>query len=125
MVALALQQMTIAAPGGVFPITATQTFVTPDAGGTESSGGNTAPPDDRSFLEFENTGTSKTITVYVPATAGADEFGFTFPNITLTLAATTGRHRVPLLPQLAQPADGLVHFTVDVNTGVTCAAIRR
>jgi hypothetical protein len=125
MAALVLQQIGITAPGGVFPITATQTFVTPDAAGTELSGGNTAPPDDRGFLEFENTGTAKLITVYVPASAGADEFGFVFPNITYTLAATTGRHRVPLLPQLAQPSDGLIHFTVDVNTGVTCAAIRR
>lgn len=125
MVALALQQIQIAAPGGAFPIVATQAFVTPDAAGTELSGGNTAPPDDRGFLEFENTGVSKTITVYVPTTAGLDSFGVTFPNITYTLAATTGRQRVPLDPRLAQPTDGLIHFTVDVNTGVTVAAIRR
>lgn len=125
MVALALQQMQIAAPGGAFPIVATQTFVQPDAAGTELTGGNTAPPDDRGFLEFENSGTAKTITVYVPSSAGFDSLGVTFPNITYTLAATTGRHRIPLDPRLAQPSDGLIHFTVDVNTGVTCAAIRR
>lgn len=121
MVALAIQQMQIAAPGGVFPITATQTFVAP----ANTGGDNTAPPDDRSFLEFENTGTAKTITVVVPATAGADAFGWLFPDITYTLAATTGRHRIPLLPMLASPTDGLIHFSVNDNTGVTCAAIRR
>jgi hypothetical protein len=114
--------MTIAAPGGAFPIVATQTFVAP----ATAAGDNTAPPDDRGFLEFENSNAAtRTITVAVPASAGADEFGFTFPDITYTLAATTGRHRVPLLPQLASPTDGLIHFTVSADAGVTCAAIRR
>lgn len=118
MVALALQQIQIVGP---FPSAATQTFVAPAA----SAGDNTAPPDDRGFLEFENSDVaSRTITIATLPSAGLDQFGVTFPDLTFTLAATTGRMRIPLDPRFAS-ADGLIHFTVSVATGVTCAALRR
>lgn len=104
----------------------TQTFVVPDQGGTESTGGNTVPPDDRVFLEFENTNAAaRTITVYVPAAGDTDQYGRTnTADLSYSLAATTGRRRIgPLDRSLAQ-ADGMVHFTVDANAGVTCAALR-
>lgn len=122
MVALALQQIQVVAPGGAFPVVATQTFVAPAA----AVGDNTAPPDDRGFLEFENSNAAtRTITIDVPPSAGFDNLGVAFPNITYTLAATTGRHRIPLDPRLASPTDGLIHFTVSADAGVTCAALRR
>lgn len=117
MVALALQQISMSGP---FPAGVTQTFVVPDVTPTE----NTAPAGDRNFLEFENTGTAKTITVLVPATAGLDQLGVAFADLTYTLGATTGRRRIgPLDPKFAQ-SDGLIHFTIDAVAGATCAALR-
>lgn len=118
MVALAYQQLSMSGP---FPGGVTQTFVTPDPSPTE----NTVPPSDRGFLEFENSNAAaRTITVLVPASAGLDLFGVVFPDMTYSLAATTGRRRIgPLDARFAQ-SDGLIHFTIDANAGVTCAALR-
>jgi len=118
MAALALQQIQAVGP---FPSSAVAAFVAP----TTAGGDNTAPPDDRAFLEFENSNASpRTITINPPATAGLDQLGVVFPDLTFTLAATTGRMRIPLDPRFAQ-SDGLVHFTVSADAGVTCAALRR
>jgi hypothetical protein len=101
----------------------TQTPVTPDTGGTETSGGNTVPPNERGFLEFENTNASaRTITLYVPATAGLDAYGVTFSDLPYSLGATTGRKRIGPLDRRFAQADGLIHFTIDANAGVTVGA---
>lgn len=98
--------------------TVTQTGVAPATAG----GDNTVPPNDRGALLMENSNAStRTVTILVPA--GLDKYGKTFPDLTYTLGATTGRLRLGNLPQeLASPADGLIHFTVSADTGVTIIA---
>lgn len=119
MVALAYQQIS-RLPAN------TQTTSVPDQGGTESTGGNTVPPDDRGFLEFENSNAAaRTITLYVPAGGDLDAYGRTnTADLTYSLAATTGRRRIGPLDRSFAQSDGLIHFTVDANAGVTVAALR-
>ena len=99
---------------------------------TQSGGGitlsaaassDTVAPDERGFLHYENTGTQKTITI--PAPAGLDFGPAILPDLTYTLAATTGRQWIPCPRKLADPTTGLItiNITPDV-TGVTRAAIR-
>lgn len=101
--------------------------VSATGGGITFSAANssdTIAPDDRGWLQFENTGTQKTITI--PSPAGLDFGTATLPDQTYTLGATTGRQFIPCSAQLADPSTGLitVNITPDV-TGVTRAAIRR
>lgn len=104
----------------------TQTTSVPDTGGSEGAPANTVAPGDRVFLEFENTNASpRTITLYVPASAGLDQYGVTFADLSYTLPATTGRKRIgPLDPRFASAATGLIGFTIDANAGVTVCALR-
>lgn len=119
MVALAVQQISR------LPASS-QTTSVPDTGGTEGAPANTVPPDDRAFLEFENSNASpRTITLYVPSSGDVDAFGRTnTADLSYTLAATTGRKRIgPLTRELAL-ATGMIGFTIDANAGVTVAALR-
>jgi hypothetical protein len=118
MVALAYQQIS-RAPA------ATQTTSVPDTGGTEGAPANTVAPDDRGFLEFENTGTIKSITLYVPSAGDVDAYGRTnTADLTYSLPATTGRKRIGPLSRDLMLANGLIGFTIDNATGVTVAALR-
>lgn len=119
MVALALQQISR------LPAS-TQTTSVPDVGGTEGAPANTVPPDDRAFLEFENSNAAaRTITVYVPAAGDVDSYGRTnTADLVYTLAANTGRKRIGPLTRDLVGSTGFIGFTIDANAGVTVAALR-
>lgn len=84
---------------------------------------DTVAPAEHAFLDYENTNASpRTITVLAPA--GLDFGPSTMPNLTYTLAATTGRQRIPLPRQLADPSTGLITVNIDATAGVTVVAYR-
>lgn len=85
---------------------------------------DTIPWDDRGFLYYENANAGA-ITVTIPAPAGLDFGTGTMPDMTYTLAATTGRQWIPMSPQLADPITGLVTVNTSPTASVTRAAVRR
>lgn len=75
------------------------------------------------FLVLRNTNASpRTVTVVVP---GNTAYGQAWPDIVMTLAATTGELWIPLRKQYADPnVPGRATFTVDVTAGVSAAVVR-
>lgn len=119
MVALAYQQISLNGP--YTQTGALQTFVAPAAAAAD----NTVPPDDRGWLEFENSNaTARTVTINPPASSGLDQLGVPFPNMVFEIAATSGRRRIGPLDRRFADTDGLIHFTVSSEVGVVCAALR-
>ncbi len=85
---------------------------------------DTVQADDRVFLWYKNTDAStEVITVVTPSTL--DRFGQVLPDITVTIAATTGEEMIgPMVAELANPATGLITITMASATGITVAAVR-
>lgn len=83
---------------------------------------DTVAPDDRVMLWYKSTqGTTEVITVVVPGSL----FGVARADITVTIAATTGEEMIgPMVPDLADPATGLITVTIADVTGITVAAVR-
>lgn len=83
---------------------------------------DTLVPDDRTFLIVKNGNASAdTCTVVVPGTA----YGQARPDIAVNVPANTGERWIgPLVPDLADPATGLISVTHSVTTTVTCALVR-
>ena len=87
-----------------------------------TTGGDTFVPGPDVFLNFRNTGATKSVTI-TPATAGGP-LGTTISAVTLTVASTTGD--IEYGPYPANPfagSDGLGHLTYSPDaTALTVAA---
>jgi len=87
-----------------------------------ASASDTIRPDGRVYLWYKNTnGATRDIVVVVPGTT----YGQARPDITVTIAATTGEKLIGPLPRdLADPTTGLITVTTSAQTGLTVAAVR-
>lgn len=85
---------------------------------------DTVAPDDRGFLDYENTdAAARTIEIVTPA--GLNFAGADLPNLSYNLPATSGRLRIgPLVRQLADPTTGLITVTITATAGVDVVAYR-
>jgi hypothetical protein len=93
------------------------------SGAVTPSASDTVAPADHAWLDYENTNaSSRTITLVAPA--GLDFGPSTMPDLTYTLAANTGRQRIPLPRQLADPTTGLITVNISATTDVTVIAYR-
>jgi hypothetical protein len=83
---------------------------------------DTVAADDRVFLWVKNTNAA-TRNIVISAPPGLDKFGQTFPDISVTIAATTGEEMIgPMVGDLA--VDGIITITPSATAGVTIAAVR-
>ncbi len=100
------------------PMSVTGTAITLAA----AASSDTVAAGERVFLWYKNTnGATRDITVVVPSTL----FGQARPDVVKTIAATTGDVMLgPLVPDLADPATGLVTVTLSATAGVTVAAVQ-
>lgn len=81
---------------------------------------DTAVPDDRAFWHVKIGATATNVTLVVPGSA----YGQDRPDVVLSGLTSTERMIGPLVPDLADPATGLVGLNVSQTTGVTTALIR-
>lgn len=89
-----------------------------------ASTSDTVAPDERAFLWYKSTqGTTEVISIVTPTSL--NQFGQDLPNVTVTIAATTGEEMIgPLVPALADPTTGLITVTMADATNITVAAVR-
>lgn len=74
------------------------------------------------FLLVENTnGATRTVTLTTP---GSLYTGDAVPDKVYTVAITTGRLMIPLLPQYADPVTNTVAIAWEATAGVTRAVVR-
>ena len=86
-----------------------------------SAGGDTFVPDERGFLYIKNgSGSSITVTLVVPGS----EYGQARPDVAIPVPAGADRLVGPLVADLADPTDGLVHVTYSGVTSLTVAVLR-
>lgn len=86
-----------------------------------SAGGDSAAPDDRTFLRVKNgSGSSINVTLAVPGSS----YGQTNPSVVVAVPATTGDVSIDLPSQLASPSTGLLAWTYSAVTTVTVALVR-
>lgn len=99
-------------------VTITGATITPVAANLS----DTVKPDDRVFLEYENTNAAtRDVTVVVPGS----KFGQPLADVLKTIPATNGRVRLgPMTADLADPDTGLITVNLSATAGVTVAAIR-
>lgn len=82
---------------------------------------DTVAPDDRVFLWVKNTNAAtRDIVITVPGST----FNIANPDITVTVAATTGEEMISLAGVPADPATGTILITPSATAGVTIAAVR-
>jgi hypothetical protein len=91
---------------------------------TAASTSDTVVPDERLFLVWLNTdAATRTISLVTPAKF--DQFGQPFPDVTVTIAATTGMEQLPVPPEFADPTTGLATITISPSAAnVTVGAFR-
>ena len=90
------------------------TAVTPVAAGAS---GDTAPVDERGWFEVTVGGTSTTITLVVPGSA----YGQARPDVSSGAVSNTTRRFGPLVPDLVDPATGVITISTSQQTAVTVA----
>lgn len=85
---------------------------------------DTVTPDDRTFVIYLNTdAATRTLTLVTPTKL--DQFGQALPDVTVTIAATTGREVIgPITQDFADPTTGLATITTSATANVTVAAVR-
>lgn len=85
---------------------------------------DTIVPDERVILIYRNTdAATRTISVVTPTKL--DQFGQALPDVTVTIAATTGEEVIgPIDQSFTDPATGLATITVSATAGMTVAAVR-
>ena len=83
---------------------------------------DTVVPDARGFLIVKNaSGTPDSAVVVVPGAM----YGQNNPDVTVSVPATTGERWIgPMVPELADPATGLITITHTQTASVTCAYVR-
>jgi hypothetical protein len=85
-----------------------------------SAGGDSASPDDRTFLRVKNgSGASINVTLIVPGST----YGQANPDPVIAVPAA-GEVSIDLPPGMADPASGLVSWTYSLATTVTVALVR-
>jgi hypothetical protein len=84
------------------------------------TGSDTVAPSERGFYEVNNgSGVSVTVTVVVPGS----QYGQARPDVAVTVPAGARRKIGPLVPDLADPATGLITITHAPTASVTGAAV--
>lgn len=96
------------------------TGTTPSYGAVAAT--DTLVPDDGAFLIVKNvSGSADTCTIVTPGST----FGQANPDVVVTVPATTGERWIgPMVPELADPATGLITVTHAPQASITCAYVR-
>lgn len=76
-------------------------------------------PGNNVYYHVKTGGTAITTTVVVPGSV----YGQARPDVAISIGTSTDRIIGPLVPDLADPATGLVTITHSVTTSVTAAAL--
>lgn len=91
--------------------------ITPVAAGAS---GDTSTPDDRAWFEVTVGATATVVTLVVPGSS----YGVARGDVVTASLTNTTRRFGPLVPDLADPATGLVTISTSQQTNVTIALVR-